>query len=258
MIGSYVALSFYLFGNILDVLISIERLSMFSIRFKKLEKLNPFLTAIVTFTTCYVINMPIAFRTYIKGDDEIKYDLVFSLKNGTPFYICGNGILHDSSILIGLNLILRDIMPLIMEILFSILIIIKFKRFKNVKDNLSRGVLYNVKSNNNSIESNNISLKKESTQNKKLTIMTFYLSVASIISHLTIFFGFLLFLLQTDDTIIGYIIMLAVWSITAKHSSNFFIFYKFNSNFENVLSRKLNIRSNQVENNLMGNNLPNF
>ena len=230
IIGSYVATSLYFFGNILDILICVERLSIFITRLKIIKSINPYLTSLILFVTCCFINLPTCLRTKVKENEIIQKELIHSLNNSVPYSICGSGPLASNIILNGINMIIRDFLTLIVEIGASIYVIIKYKQHKNLKRSLKL----------------NNTTNQQYTHDKRLTQMTLYLSLISILTHLTIFITFILFLISIDDITIGFLIMLSIWSITFKHEVNFFVFYKFNSNFRFLLLKFLNIKSIKI------------
>ena len=240
--GSYIAPTFYLFGNFLDIIISTDRLSIFMPKFKYFLYFNPYINCIILFFTCCIINVPTALRIYLKNDNEINDDLLSSITNSTSFSMCGAGLFSKNIIMVGLNIFLRDIVTLILEITLSILVIIKHKRFQSLKSKL--------KNRNNNIQNKSIKFNgnsaRNSSQETKLARMTVSLSLISIMTHITIFITFICFLFPVDSVVVGYLILLGIYSITIKHALNFVIFYKFNSNFRKILMRLLKIKHNRI------------
>ena len=223
-LANYFATSINFLASILDIFISIERLSIFMISFKIFKIINPYYTSIISLFICGIINLPTAFRIYLKEDDEINNDLIYSLNTSTSFFMCGNGPLYNDKFLIGLNIFFRDILTLFFEISLSVVIVVKYRQFQIIKSNLRRIAPSNLNNYDNS--------DKFSNQDNKLTRMTIYLSIISIISHLAVFIIFVFLIFSTDDKVIGYLVMLGSLSINIKHSINFFIFYNFNSKFK--------------------------
>jgi hypothetical protein len=236
----YLALTFYLFGNLLDIVISIDRLSIFISKLKHFNHPNPYITCLILFASSCLINIPTALSVYFKDDQEINNDLLISVANDTDFSVCGSGILFGNAIFIGVNIFFRDIVTLILEIIFSILILLNYKRFQSMKIKLRKQSTLQTTQNNN----NNLS------QEKKLTRMTLYLSIISIITHISIFITFIFFIFLSDYIIGKYIQLVGIYSITIKHCLNFFIFYKFDSNFRSNLYGILNYKNKKVNGNV--------
>ena len=224
-IVNYVATSLYFYGNMLDIVIVIDRLSIFVNFFKKLSKINPLNISIFLAIICFTINLPTFFRFRLKSDEEILYDFTESSINSSylAFGICGSWYLHDNIIIVGLNIIGRDLLTLCLEIIFSILSVIYFIRFKESRKSIK-------------IQSVKDKKMTDKADDNRLSAMTRFLLIISLITHIAACIAFFFFF-TLERLTLHYFIMIANLSIVIKHSINFFIFYHFNKNFKSIFSK---------------------
>ena len=204
----------YLFGNLLDILINIDRLSIFNVLFKKLTRININIIITGSILLSIIINIPSILRTYMMSDVEaIDGALKILQENKSDIKYCGDGLLSNNFYLIGLNIFIRDILSLILEIGLSVSVLIYFRNYKLKKIKLTQENAANAKN------------------DLKLTTMTIYLSMLAIVTHLAAFS--LILSLYTDNQILqSTLTIIAFFSIAVKHSYCFFIFYFFDSNFK--------------------------
>ena len=223
-IVNYVATSLYFYGNMLDIVIVIDRLSIFVNFFKKLSKINPLNISMFLAIICFTINLPTFFRFRLKSDEEILYDFTESSINSSylAFGICGSWYLHDNIIIVGLNIIGRDLLTLCLEIIFSIMSIFYFNKFKEKKKSIKINYV-------------NANDKKttEKAEDNRLSVMTRFLLIISLITHIAACIAFFFFF-TSERLILHFFIMIANFSVVAKHSVNFFIFYYFNKKFRTI------------------------
>ena len=211
----------YLFGNLLDILINIDRLSIFNVLFKKLAKININIIITGSILLSIIINIPSILRTYMMNDMEAIDGAIKILhENKSDIKYCGDGLLSTNFYLVGLNIFIRDILSLILEIGLSVSVLIYFRNYKLKKIKLTQENAANAKN------------------DLKLTTMTIYLSMLAIVTHLAAFS--LILSLYTDNQILqSTLTIIAFFSIAVKHSYCFFIFYFFDSNFKSELKRFL-------------------
>ena len=84
---NYEASSLYFFGNILDLIVSIERLRIFLVWLRKFTRNNPYFICILTFLACHTINLPNFFRFYVKSDPEVLHELEMTYKNRSIAFV---------------------------------------------------------------------------------------------------------------------------------------------------------------------------
>ena len=225
LFANYIATSLYYFGNILDIILSVHRLCLFKTKPNLIKKWNPFFLSLIMLTLCFIVNVPTALRLDIKSDEQIHHDLNFGIYNSTIFSICSDGLLAEDYVLIGLNILFRDFITLFLEIVTICLIIYRFGKYKMRKNALK------IK----------VNMRSRHLENR-LTVMTLYLSLISIFTHVTMLFTFIIFLLPFDDKTVGLLVMICILSITFKHSVNVLVFYKFNSHFKSIFLQIFDVK----------------
>lgn len=236
---NWICVTLYFFGNLLDIIISIERLSIFVKNLKWFTQLNFLIVCLVTFLFSIFVNIPTYLRIYVKTDNETYNDLFKILDdvNNITFSTCGQGLLYKNYILIGLNIFIRDIVSLMSEIVLSIFILKKFREYKS-----NRSILINNKD-----QSTNEQKNKDN--HVKLTSMTIYLSLLAIISHTTLCLVFAFFYVE-NIIFQSYLALISYSAIFLKHAYSFFIFYYFNNNFKKSfldLIKRKNVKVNVLK-----------
>ena len=219
----------YLFGNILDIIIGLERMSIFNVKIKKIEKfIKPIHVTLVSLTISSLINLPLVFTHYIRSKEEIIMGANYNLNN---FALCGQTeFLKNYMTAFLLPIIFRDIITLILEIFASLATIYYYKRY----DFKGRQVIRN-----SNVMPQIQSTRREETGNR-LFLMTIWMSIISIISHFITFITYISPLIPNLYLSYTYFVLasLATLSICLKHFSNFFLFYLFNLNFRNSISTR--------------------
>jgi hypothetical protein len=81
IIPAYVVSSHYFIANIFDIIISLNRLSIFIKRFNFINKISTVKITISIFLFVYIINLPSLFSYYVKIDEQIQSELKFNLSN---------------------------------------------------------------------------------------------------------------------------------------------------------------------------------
>ena len=268
-VTNYVLNTFYFFGNVLDVVIVIERLSKFSPKQKGFEKFSSMKLSINLLILCLTINLPMAFVYYVKNDQEFYsylHDfntlLTFTYCGREPFFttIAGKG-------LILLTVFLRDIITLIFEFVISLYAIIKFKNFINRRSklistvpiiphaSLNSQVLvhYSATKKPRKIDMNvtdgsvantsrsNLNKPKKTVQadlhnmNKRLTKMSLVIAVQSFLTHLATFLHTAVFLIFDNTIIAQYFGVSNFIIVGVKQIFNFLSFYYMNPDFKHLV-----------------------
>lgn len=249
---TFICLVFYFFGNLLDILIALDRLSIFIKEFKILSKFKPYALCSWLLAFSFVINLPNLFTYYIRNDDEFFKDL-YDMNNTNVFNYCGRTEFAKtltSAIISIIQVLIRDIITLILEIITGGLAIYYYKKFEEkfkiireypeVKAKIDIIKQTNVNLNNNiQARSPNMNNKK-SLKGKQLLLMTIILSITSSLTHLAA----LLVSVNASSAsvLLNYLILSTNLFLNLKYFLNFFVFYFFNLNFKNkfdsILFRK--------------------
>ena len=219
----YFCVCLYLFGNMLDILIALDRISIYlNGKLDKFNQMKPYTKCFCLFIICMLTNLPILLSITVYINDDLT-DL-----NKSIYLNCIQTDFMRTKFGMILNLALiftRDILTLIFELSCFGLLFYYYKyatiQFKKYYVSQARSVSMNLSK-----------LKKKNYRGRKLLLMSIYFSIISIVLH-TIFLitTFIALFLQVEDSIrFAFIILTLVVSIILKHFLNVFILYKFNFN----------------------------
>lgn len=258
-----VAITIFLFINILDSILLLERLSNFDFnsKLRRFFKFNPYKVCFLLYILSNLINISGFFVYEIKSNEDfesIQYDYeklnTFVYCKRIPFFYTKTG-----KIIILITILIKHIFTLLIEMILSVCSIIKFKKYyKNTNSRLNR--INNKMERNNLMIENNIAinsskkshlimksskysksiqnsiriLNKIEIYNAGLTKMTIYLSIFSIINHIGLFFAYITIMIDEYNTKLHrYSGLLIILFVILKYTSNFFLFYHFNKSFRN-------------------------
>jgi hypothetical protein len=234
----YMLITIIMFINIIDCIILFERLS----NFRNKGKLNSFFdynaykVCSLLFGFTALLNSPNIFFFDIKFDSDfeaIKYDYNRLIK----FVYCDRNNFFDTLVgqmIIVIIVLIKDVCTLIAEIVLNITCFLSFKYyFKNKLQQFYVNLDLTRHANNYSRDITSESLKRSiykiESYSTKLTQMTIYLSIFSILSHLFLALIYVMNLAEENVTrLYGFLSMLF---LMIKIISNFFLFYFFNKNF---------------------------
>lgn len=228
IILQYTENTLYYCSNILDIIINIERSSIFIPKFESIRKLNPLATYFLLLILCHIVNAPTLLRSWIKNEEETYIQLIDTYVNMSFYPRCNQGPLFGNYPFLIMTTVLRDIFTLILEIVFTSLTLYYFVRFQTTK-----ALLLNKKHSNSNANSNKI-------EESRMTFMSLFLTITSIISHLAVFLASISLVIYTSAPAVTILIMVSVLSVSFKHTSNFFILYFFNKRFHSTLNDYFN------------------
>jgi hypothetical protein len=234
--------SFYLFANILDCLILFERLSNFVKRFKKFSTYDTTCVSFLVYLICFFVSLPFMLTFSIKEEKEF-YEAMNNYQIAIAFTYCRKETFFDSfigEIILVLVILIRDILLLLFELFTSIISIFLLNRYlckkKKVFISLKKIHLRNG-FRNHTTDLHNIFCKAEKF-NSKLTRMTIYLAVCSLLLHLASLVTSITGYVNDNSILSHYFYFLSVFSYCIRFLTNFFFFYYFNSNFRNFFKKK--------------------
>lgn len=216
--------TFFAFGNILNNLITLERLSNFIDRLKKLIKIRPYFNSFVLFLVCNIFHLPLYLFYTLKTDEEFN-DALTNYNSAKNFQYCGVDPLFENlytKITIFFLLLFRDIFTCILEIILNITTIRYWRKFLAKKSNLQNQA---------------VKRKNES----KLTVMTIYISFLTITASFVSIINSVMFFMATETY--QRIQFLAVLTILIKNASTFILFI-----FMNIKFKEFFVKSNKISN----------
>ena len=193
------ATTFYLFKNVLDVVIALERLSLLVVWLRRFTTKSPYLVSLLLFLVCSIINSPANFIAQPKSDLDF-YNLTMS--NVTSNY-CNKQAFFRTTIgqtITFFIFICRDLLTIIAEIAFSVMTVRQLQNFRFV---------YQV---SNFVESE-----------RRLIVITAHILIVSVSSHIVVFLCFLSFALDLENVFDGWMNFLAMLSVAVSSCFNFFI-----------------------------------
>lgn len=220
-----IAVTLYTFGGIFDIVIVLERLSILSNKFKYLEKWTPGKLAIIVMISSLFINIPLIFsRQPIKIAIKLNETQIIYFYNyiNTPFFYRRFG-----TIIIHLNLLIRDILTLIVEIALNLLSLFYLKRLLVNKKKLTL--------------QNQLKLSLIDKIDENSTKMVVLMCTLAAFVHFCVYYSWIISRKdKMNSKMIGVIAFLIA---TIKFSLNFLVFYFYNQNFkDNVNKLFLKIR----------------
>ena len=147
ILSSYVIALFFFFGDAIFVLLNLERIAMFSPRYKGLKKLNPYLASFVLLLICELVNLPTFFVYDIPSDGDIEMALT-SLENVLSFKgLCPKTSFGKSFLGLSLNVfgyVVKGLIVLIIDVainLVSVYYVRDFYKKKRISTRLAENAV---------------------------------------------------------------------------------------------------------------------
>jgi hypothetical protein len=229
-IHTAVSTTLYFISDLVDVVVALERLSIFVPKYETLTKFKPYLVCIILSLACVGINLPTIFSYYAKNDEEllidIKYNLTIFAYNGrTEFFYSKIGF-----VITFIQIIIRDILTLIIEIVVSSIGFAYYRKF-----NAAKIEQYFVSHLIISSQRKQVLLKKYH-RDRQLLFMNLIQNSISIFTHFFIGVSYGMSSRGVSAEVFIWICV-AYFCICFKHFSNFFTLYFFNLNFKNTVGR---------------------
>ena len=158
----------------LDILIGLERLSIFADSYKKITEYSPYSLSFLLFLLSFIVNLPLLFWYYVKNDVEF-YEAALNLNDTNMFFYCGRTkFLNTSYGLVTsiISIFIRDILTLIVEIAITILSLVYLHRFIQNRIELTRPTRLN-----SLIQTLHANLNNSMIRNTKMAISLSILSI---------------------------------------------------------------------------------
>ena len=230
------------FAILMEIIISIERISQISLRFRHfVTYYKPRTIGIATIIGCIVINVQY-FLTEQPSYAVLNLNSTTSFRLNSPhftsFTMSLTGIIMNFS-----TYFFRDVVLLVVQCILAIVSISLLKKyFKNKKNVLNRlpppqseiGYSHNSLTSNitNIFQLNSSTIRNNISKNDhKLTLMIVVMSLLSVIEHF-LFLAFVIMLTYFLSDTAFIIITLAQFYLSFKHFLNFFLLFSFNNLFK--------------------------
>ena len=234
----------YFYGNVLDVLITLERICQLNKKFTILKKASPLLLCFVSLVLCTIINIP-----FFMINDFSYIDLKTSpTESFRLFYFRYSSFARSylGKVFSYVVYAVRDVLTLIAQVVLGTILVMLVKGYSNRRKrlfNLSSSPATDVPSLNSETTkpSKNIeNRKKNSKLDRKVTLMVVFMCFFSSVEHLVVLVSTVYFYYIVNS--FGYILALtADYVIIIKSLSNFFFFFFFNKVFRDKLKSFLKI-----------------
>ena len=228
------------YGNLMDILVGLERLSLFKTNLKCLMRISYIKLSLFLFGICFFIHIPFAF--YKVKSDQDWMDETRNAETLKKFVYCQIEPLFDNLIgfyIMSIVLFIEKFLTIIIELIMNITCIFYYRKFLIKKLEIKRRSTY---LNATKQDSKDVKIRRDQENNrlkeKNLFIMFLYLSSISILSNSVIVISYVLYVYFTQNMIRFWFLLITYLSFTLKHWSNFFVFFKFNNKFRQVFREK--------------------
>jgi hypothetical protein len=242
-------LFFFIFGNCLDILLNLERALEYSNGYAKIKQFSPYLICFIILILCVIIHIPSDLAVLHTPDDELYVKL--RLCYATTF--ATNSI---TKVILIVSYIIEGPFLMVLAVGSNILAYISYKSFMKRKQEL---IINNRERGIELTENETRKQAKTEKMNLKLLVMTIYLTIFSIISHLLQFGAQLIIFVFPSY----FCLTVYVWSqyiyifiIVLKHFCTIFFYYNFNLKFKRRLLSffckkfEINLLTNLPSNNI--------
>ena len=241
----------YYFEKLIEILIIIDRLSIFMPKLKIVTEKSTTMIMSITMIISMIITSPEIFGNRFTGfkDKEVHDKIIDYTKD--LMTICERIDFFRTDI--GLDILkstifIRDILTSSIEMGLNITSIVYYMKFINKKSELKKTVFQKnstpqtSSSNNDSntivIEKDKISKKDRSNFDKSIYVISLVVPFISIVCFIFASFTRFSIYINKNNTLFYFIIFVAMLIGAVRITSNFFVFYFFNSNFRNVLEKR--------------------
>ena len=130
-ISNYLIPVFFVFGNLMDILICFDRLTLFNINSSRIvqKQLYSYLMSLLLFVISLAMNVLIALRVRLLNDDEVESNFNRSINKSIIFLINGRGVFATNFAVTGTYMFLRDILIFVIQTIVSIILIKKVRQY---------------------------------------------------------------------------------------------------------------------------------
>ena len=228
--------------NLLDCFILLERSSHFKVYLKKIASINPYIIVVTFSCICITLDIP-NFITHEQRFDKEFDDALNNYSQLVQFTYCKRNKNILFTIFPIISIIIKDILLLIIEIFLATCSIILFKNYiKDIKFKKINMIESTHIRRNNSRNVDVIpAIEKLSGFNIKLTKITIFLSISSILSHIGLLICYIVFFLNDNSILAHSSYMFCLVFLYIKCFSTFLVFYHFNKSFRCFLKHILTI-----------------
>jgi len=212
-----IILYFFFLGNLIEIMINIERALYFSEGYQRIKKVSPYLISFFILVLSLIVFTPNFLSIKVVPEDLVF--ILYRVTMPTDFALSKIG-----KLVLIVCYILEGPVIFILLIVTNIIAIISYKRFNKRKELIERA--------------NNIEMMSEGELNKKiktektdrkLLMMTSYLSLISAVAELLKFIGqFFFFIVTTlNPKTVGWLIFAGIFAIALKQFTSIILYYNY-------------------------------
>ena len=218
------ASTLYLFRNVLDVVIALERLSLLVVWLRPFTTKSPYLVSLVLFLVCSLVNSPTYFIAQPKSDADFYNVTVLAITNSYCTYHAFFRTTIGKTITFGV-FVVRDLLTIVAELAFSVIAVRQLHDFR---------IIYRA----SNFEADARIAESES----QLVVITVHILIVSVVGHIVIFLCYVSFALGLENVFDGWLTFLSMLSVAVSACLNFFIIFfhsrVFRENFRLLVRRK--------------------
>ena len=208
---------FFFLGNLIEIMINIERALYFSEGYQRIKKISPYLLSFFILVLSLIIFTPNFLSIKVVPEDLVY--ILYRVTMPTDFALSKIG-----KLVLIVCYILEGPVVFILLIVTNIIALISYKRFNKRKELIERA-------NNIEMMSEGEIKKKNKIEkmDRKLMIITSYLNFISILAELIQFTGqFFFFIVPTlNPKTMGWLIFASILSIALKQFTSIIIYYNY-------------------------------
>jgi len=212
-----IILYFFFLGNLTEIMINIERAIYFSEGFQKFKKTSPYLISFFILVLSLIIYTPNFISLKMVPEDQIY--ILYRITIPTDFALSNIG-----KLILLLSYSLEGPVIFILLIVTNIVALISYKKFIQRKESIER-------TNNIEMIGKGEIIKKNKIEkmDRKLLMMTTYLSLISAVAELFKFTAQFFYFINTSlsSNTIGWLIFAVGFSIALKQFTSIIIYYNY-------------------------------
>ena len=235
---TYVMICFFFYINLLDILISMDRMAIFTDKISFFRKICPYMSTFILLFACFIINLPLLFGFETSNDQVFFSSNAVNYCSMTEFGKSRLGIISNIIVIL-----IRDVLTFILEIITSTFVLYFYRTYKNNPILLNNIFVNDIQAVNDNMTPRLHKMKSRinyrQQKYRKLLLMTFLLSIISILSHFLAAIVYVFTLKLIDEIIFLHFsfVCLGIFCFSLKNFLNIFIFYFFNSNFQEQFNK---------------------
>jgi len=227
---------FFFLSNLIEILINIERALYFREGFQKFKKISPFFICFLILILSLIIYTPNFLSIKLVPEDQIY--ILYTIVIPSDFALSKLG-----KIIVIISYILEGPVVFILLIVTNIIALISYKRFNQRKELIERA-------NNIEMMADGEIKKKKKIEKKdrKLLMMTTYLSLVSIVTSLLQFttqFSYTTQLTSLNQKTLGWFLFASIFSIALKQFTSIIVYFNyetFRNKFKGLIIKFLKLK----------------